>query len=362
MRLFFRRGGPEAILLSAFLASTLQAATPPRTSSFGTAKELFSADAERIHLDGVELGNPSLPPVDAEPAPRQVPSVSLPSPRTVRLFDPKTVRVGAGILVAAPAIGYFAWWRGSTGGSFRSANERWFQRDTYAGGADKASHFVVGYMAEQTLEGIYGRLGHGPADTALLSLSTVALTGALIELGDGFSQYGFSWEDATANLFGALAAATLSRYGLRDTFGVRYGLVKALIPDACCRFGGYGSDYSKEIYAFDLKLAGLLPRWNVKPGLARFLLVSMTYGSKGYRYSDEEVRERNLGFEAGLNVPEILRAAGVKESSWWGKPLLIFLSYFRIPYTAFGFRYDFNHKKWSGFDTGDRFDPGSIIY
>ena len=54
----------------------------------------------------------------------------------------------------------------------------------------------------------------------------------------------------------------------------------ALIPDACCRYGGYGDDYSKEIYSLDLKLAGLLPRIGAKPGPARFLLLSGTYGRR----------------------------------------------------------------------------------
>ena len=100
--------------------------------------------------------------------------------------------------------------------------------------------------------------------------------------------------------------------GLSDTIGFRMGFVKALIPDACCRYGGYGSDYSREIYSLDLKLSGFLPRIGVGPGLGRFLLVSLTYGSKGYRYSPPESRQRNIGIDLGLNLPEILRAVGVK--------------------------------------------------
>ena len=57
-----------------------------------------------------------------------------------------------------------------------------------------------------------------------------------------------------------------------------------------------------------------------------------------------------------------LLAVGVPEKKWWGKILLMIGTYFRFPYTSFGWHYDLNHGKWSGPDTGDRFDPGSIIY
>ncbi|MGZ5429521.1 MAG: hypothetical protein ACXWFS_10970 [Thermoanaerobaculia bacterium] len=50
------------------------------------------------------------------------------------------------------------------------------------------------------------------------------------------------------------------------------------------------------------------------------------------------------------------------EQKWWGKFLLLVGTYFRFPYTSFGWHYDLNHGTWSGPDTGDRFDPGSIIY
>ncbi len=212
------------------------------------------------------------------------------------------------------------------------------------------------------LEGAYRSVGKTPAESRALAFGVVALTGALIEIGDGYSQYGFAWEDIAANTIGSLVATGIDAWGIRDTVGLRFGYVKALVPDACCRYGGYGDDYSKEIYSADLKLAGFLPRVGVKPGPARFLLVSVTYGSKGYRYSDVPLRERNIGLEIGLDLREVLVAVGVPEKPWWGKILLGIATYFRFPYTSFGWHYDLNHGTWSGPDTGDKFDPGSITY
>jgi hypothetical protein len=283
-------------------------------------------------------------------------------PPPTHLFDTKTTVVTSGVMVIAPVIGYLAWWRTSKRPTFEFANERWFQRDTYAGGADKASHIFLGYISTLTLQSIYRSLDKTPSEARGLALGVTVLTGALIEIGDGYSEYGFSWEDITANAIGATLATGLDAWGLKDTVGLRYGRVKALKPDPCCRYGGYGDDYSKEIYSADLKLAGFLPRVGVRPGPARFFLLSVTYGSKGYRYSAEPIRQRNIGLEIGLNLREVLLAVGVPERKWWGKALLAIGTYLRFPYTSFGWHYDLNHGKWSGPDTGDQFDPGEIIY
>jgi hypothetical protein len=297
--------------------------------------------------------------IEAEP---EIPVVVSMVPPLPRLFDDKTRVVTAAVILGAPVIGYFAWWRGSARSSFQSANERWFQRDTYAGGADKASHVFLGYTSTLALQAIYGSIGKTPAQARGLAAGVTVLTGLLVEAGDGYSKYGFSWEDATANGLGALLATGIDAWSLHDTVGLRFGRVKALVPDPCCRYGGYGDDYSKEIYSADLKLGGLLPRLGLAAGAARFFLLSATYGSKGYRFSAAPLRERNLGVEVGLNLREVLLAVGVPGKPWWGKALLGLATYFRFPYTSFGWHYDLNHGTWSGPDTGDRFSPGSITY
>jgi hypothetical protein len=313
--------------------------------------------ASGFHLDA--------PPPGSSPAgaPAQEPPATESAPRPApRLWDAKTTAITAGVVVGAPILGYFTWWRVDSRSTFAFANEGWFQEDTYAGGADKASHIFWGYFGTQILQSAYRGVGKTPTQARALALGVVALTGALIEVGDGYSKYGFAWEDIAANTIGSLVATGIDAWGIHDTVGLRFGYVKVLIPDACCRYGGYGDDYSKEIYSADLKLAGFLPRVGVKPGPARFLLLSATYGSKGYRYSDEPLRQRNIGIEIGLNLREILVAVGVPEKPWWGKILLGVATYFRFPYTSFGWHYDLNHGTWSGPDTGDKFDPGSIIY
>jgi hypothetical protein len=342
-----------ALALGALALAVLPPPLAAAVLGFDRPADAFSpSPGFRLDVENAPPGAPARAQAEKEPAP----------PPPPRFWDTKTTALTAGVVVGAPLLGYFAWWKDSTRSTFTVAHEGWFEEDTYAGGADKASHIFWGYLGSQILQGAYRSLGKTPAQARGLSLAVVTVTGALIELGDGYSKYGFAWEDIAANTIGAVAAFGIDAWRIDDTVGLRFGLMSTPIPEACCRYGGYGDDYSKEIYTLDLKLAGLLPRMGAKPGLGRFLLLSGTYQTKGYRYSPPENRRREIGIEIGLNLREILAAVGVPQDKWWGKILLGFATYFRVPYTAIGWRYDMNSGTWRGPDSGQGYDTGYIIY
>ena len=328
-----------------------------RPFGLGPASEAFGP-RERFRLDA------GVAPEDPPKEPLKDPAGSAPAsaPAPPKLFDTKTTLFSAGVLVAVPILGYFAWWNTGHTGTFQIAHEGWFEEETYAGGADKASHIFFSYLATLGFQSAYRSFGKTPAQARALAFGLAVVSGFLVEIGDGFSRYQFSWQDATANVIGASVATLLDAFSLKDTFGLRFGLVPNSIPPPCCRYYGYGKDYSDEIYTADLKLAGLLPRVGAKPGLARYLLVGMTYSSKGYRHSPPWYRQRQLGFEIGLSIPEVLRAVGVRDDTWWGKALLVAFTYFRVPYTAFGWQVDLNTGRWYGPNTGGTYDPGYINY
>jgi hypothetical protein len=273
------------------------------------------------------------------------------------LFDRRTLRLTAGALMVVPVVGGLSWWRHERL-PFHVNQEGFFGRETYAGGSDKASHFVVSYAGSQVLSGAYRSLGHSPAESHLLALGVVTVSGVLVEVGDGTAHYGFAWEDVGADVLGALTGIGIEAAGIGDVVGFRYGWVGARMPASAEESERIDTDYSREIYTADVKLSGVSRRLNRRPGLARFLLLSMTYGTKGYPYSSPELRERNLGFEVGLNLQEILLVAGVKETTWWGRTLLTFFEYVRLPYTGIGYQYDLNHGRWHGPTAGNAWDPG----
>jgi len=129
------------------------------------------------------------------------------------------------------------------------------------------------------------------------------------------------------------------------------GFSAGLVPaprHPCCPYGGFGKDYSREIYSADFRIAGLGRRAGFNPGPARFLLLSTTYSSRGYPYAAPEQRQRQIGAFVGINFVEILRAAGMPRDPWWGKAVYFLFEVIRIPYTQIGVQYDLNHKQWSG--------------
>jgi hypothetical protein len=284
----------------------------------------------------------------AEPVPLDLPSPLLADqPRPPRRFWVGVVSVGA---VAGSAFDAFT---DSPKQSYHFSNEGWFGESTYVGGGDKASHFVSYYAVSRLLNPVYGALGVSESRSNTLASAVSVLAGLATELGDGTTVYGFSWQDVVMNSLGAASAFVLTRYDLNDMIGFRVGLVPAPeIPACCAATGGKGKDYSKEIYTADFKLAGLARRLNRDFGPARFLLAGVTYGTKGYQYAEEQYRERQVGFEVGLNIAEIARAVGVPEHKWWGAVLLTILDFVRLPYTAIVFSYDMNRGQWKKPSTG----------
>jgi len=123
----------------------------------------------------------------------------------------------------------------------------------------------------------------------------------------------------------------------------------------CCKVTSKGRDYSNEIQSADLKIAGLARRLNLSVGPLRYLLVSVTYGTKGYPSGLPELRERQVGFEIGLNLAIILNDLGVRRDTWWGYALHVVCDNVRVPFTSVGFRYDLNSKRWRGPDNGNGF-------
>jgi hypothetical protein len=193
----------------------------------------------------------------------------------------------------------------------------------------------------------YRGIGYTDSQSRWLAVGTSFAAGLATEIGDGTTMFGFSFEDLLMDALGAATAMGLSRSGWDDTFGFRFG---SGVPQEsnCCATDTYGRNYSGEIYTADFKIAGIGRRLRFDPGPARFLLVSGTYGTNGYRNAAPEQRQRLVGIEVGIHFSEILRSLGVPEKATWSEILYVFFDSIRIPYTAIGVRYDLNNHQWFG--------------
>lgn len=233
---------------------------------------------------------------------------------------------------------------------FRFTNEGFFQYWTYGGGSDKASHGVISANVSGLLYDAYRLNGLSEDQSFALAIGTTVIAGALVEVGDGLTPYGFSAQDLTADAVGAFAAAFVKRGHLDDMIGFQFGKVPTTIPPEIIDGRPlFGIDYSHEIYSVDLKLGGVATRLGSRPGLARFFQGSFVFLTKGFGYEPPLAsRYQQVGVELGLNFPEILKAAGVSDSTWWGDTLLRVFSFLRIPYTQVGAYYNFKNKNWYG--------------
>jgi hypothetical protein len=240
--------------------------------------------------------------------------------------------------------------------SYHFAHEGWFGQNTYAGGADKASHFVTYSLVSKEFANLYTELGFSRGTSILMGLGVAAATGLVTEIGDGTTKYGFSYEDLVMDVLGAGAAALIAYLDADDLVGFRYGF---LLPNSgsatCCQVPGLGPDYSNHIYTGDLKLAGLARRLGFGIGPLKYLMLSTTYGPKGYPTGLPELRERQVGIEIGLNFQKILDDVGVRRTTWWGYALHTVFDNIRIPFTSVGMRYDLNHGEWHGPDNGNSY-------
>lgn len=204
-----------------------------------------------------------------------------------------------------------------------------------------------GGAAARLLFEIYKSEGHSEDQSFTLALVTMVATGTIVEIGDGVTVYGFSAQDLIADSTGTLAGLRINRYHLQDLLGIRLGKVPTTIPPDS--EPSLGSDYSNEIYTGDLKLGGLVTRLHGNPGIARYFLTSFVYITKGFGYEPPlSTRYHEVGFELGLDFSAILMAMGVKETIWWGRGLIAFFNFFRIPFAQIGVYYNLTNHKWYG--------------
>jgi hypothetical protein len=221
---------------------------------------------------------------------------------------------------------------------FHVTREGFFGANTLDGGADKAAHFADYFVISKEFAYILGKLGFSESSALLLGLGTAMVGGALNEVGDGFSNPGFSYEDIVMDWLGAGTATLLLATRMNDLLGVRTS-----------HLDGYPHD----VFSADLKLSGLARRLNINIGPLRYLLFSVTYGTKGYPDGPVAERQRQVGVEIGLNLEQILSDLGVTRDTWWGYALHFAGDNARWPFTAVGFRFDLNHSKWHGPNSGN---------
>jgi uncharacterized protein YfiM (DUF2279 family) len=289
-------------------------------------------------------------PETGDPQEQEPPPEAAPPPPPKKLFTTGTTLWTAGALLGGVLQGIGAPLQYGLN-DWKFTDEKWFQYDTYAGGADKASHFIVSSGVSRLLFDVYQIQGHTVDQSFNLALAATVMAGIFVETGDAITVYGWSWQDLTADILGATSGLLIHRYHLQDLIGLRLGSAYVDIPAAAIGSSepSLGRSYSDEIYVADLKLGGLVRRLHGDPGFAKYFLTSFAFFTKGFGYAPPlPTRYQEVGVELGINFGEIAKAVGVPETTWWGKGIYAFFNFFRIPYTQVGAYYNFKNHKWYG--------------
>jgi len=302
-----------------------------------------------------DFGWRDLAPDAEEPAPAPSPEKApcpplTPNPPAKKLFTTTTTLWTVAALLGGVGQGIGAPIKYGTN-SWKFTDEKFFQYDTYAGGADKASHFTVSSGVSRLLYDVYIHDGHTVDQSFWLAFATTLTAGIFVETGDAVTVYGWSWQDLTADFLGDLSGLLINRFCLQDTLGLRLGPADTDIPPVAIGSSqpSLGDTYTNEIYVVDLKLGGAITRLGGRPGFARYFLTSFAFYTKGFGYDPPlPSRYQSVGVELGINFPAILDDLKVPKDKWWGQGLYAFFNFFRIPYTQVGTYYNFKTKKWYG--------------
>lgn len=228
-------------------------------------------------------------------------------------------------------------WDWNTDTKFHVASEGWFGKDTYSGGTDKLGHAFFSYLISDFFTWRLHSRGFNTYESALTGAFLTSLVMIAIEVGDGFSPYGASYEDLAFNAAGiAFSFISNTVPGVRERFDFRMQYV----PTGHDNSIGVG-DYSGKKFLLATKLAG----FDVfKDTSLRYLELHAGYFTKGY--SAWELREhmpqsRHPYVGIGLNLSEVLFShPDVRDTA----PGLIgrrALRYIQVPYTYVATDYDY---------------------
>jgi len=239
--------------------------------------------------------------------PTAPPSAGAPEDPAARGLRWKNAAMIGGIALAVGIYGANNWWEDGFSGSFRTVDEGWFGKNTYAGGADKPGHAFFTYTGARLLARGFEALGNEPGRA--LRLGTWTSLGVMtgVEIVDGFSKkFRFSMEDAVANAAGAAFAVLLEKYPDLDAL-MDFRLLYRQSADAR-RVGETDpiADYSGQIFLLAFKAEGVRALRDIP--VVPYLELLAGYNTTGYEPNDgvKVDPHRRIYYGLGINLSRLL--------------------------------------------------------
>lgn len=213
----------------------------------------------------------------------------------------KAVATGAagGILAASLVESYYAWWKDATG-PFTFRSEGWFSNQR---GIDKAGHFYTSYLHFRAFRDILLWGGYGSATATAWAAGMSAVFALSVEVGDGFSEYAFDYQDLLFNAAGLGYGLLQTEVPALRNFTFKWSYVPA---------GGYRfpprftRHYDAHTYWLTARVDAFLPR-SVEPYWPDFLRLAFGYSVADGGTRSEWVIGLDLDLEAfGPCDPDLL--------------------------------------------------------
>lgn len=238
--------------------------------------------------------------------------------------EQKLIAVNAATTAVILAYGFQFWDYG--GANFQVIDEGWFGQNTSYGGADKLGHAYASYLGTLGFAALYENWGYERPKADLYGAISSMTAFTLVEVGDGFSKNGFSFEDLAAD-----GAGVLFGYWRRQVpaVGRLLDFRSEYIPSETFRAGAHSdivSDYSGFKYVLALKLDGIE---KLSPTPLGWFELQLGYYTRGFATGDADFfadKTRHLYFAIGINVSRLLSKAGFRK-------LGSVFEFYQAPYT-----------------------------
>ena len=213
--------------------------------------------------------------------------------------------------------------------SWHFESEKWFGRTTKYGGMDKLGHFWSGYTGTRFLAYIYRHWGYSNSEANLYgALSTFGVQ-SFMEIADGFSSHGASWEDMVVNAVAVSTGYIWGKYPkLAEKIDFRVEYRPDFNKDDLDPFG----DYENQRYLIAIKADGFKA---ISNPILKYGELHLGYYAHGYEdYNPlkpkEDDRTRTIFVGLGFNVTRLIQ-------KWLDVSVF---NYFQIPYTSINFEYN----------------------
>jgi len=205
----------------------------------------------------------------------------------------RTVATGtiAGTLCLSLIWSFDEWWKGEAQ-PFHFFSEGWF--NDYSLGIDKVGHAFTSYFYFHTYRNIMLWGGYDESTALWLGAGAAAFFALCVEIGDGFSPFGFSHEDFLSNLAGLGFGILQTQVPFMRNFNLKWSYIPESGDAHAQHFTRF---YDAHTYWLTANMHELLPTsWNKY--WPEFLQLAV-----GYSVSDHQTkREGVIGFDFNLEV------------------------------------------------------------